>query len=352
MRDAGREGPRLPGSPRDMETRPRSPSSPFNKKKTHPKTKTRKPFAGGQFEGESGETALSGRGRLVVRSRVLKETSKQAMTPGLWRSEAPGGHWPRAEEGACVRSWVTPRAGAPLCTCGGCARVCGLGGAASAWAVPETRRRCSRTVSCGAQAPGGQVRVGEAGTGPARQPAPQKRGRSERRTPATARRGGRGRRGQGRRRRRLPPRAPHTVPELSGCTPPSAVSPHSHPRVLTLAPQKGPSFGSGLPQAGSVKTRALGRVRARRDRHAQGTHGRGHAGERRVDTDGHGPARDRALRQPGSESPGGPRAPPVAQAVLGSSDEAEPAPRPAVLPQGQRLPEAGSSPAPARSLSP
>lgn len=125
-----------------------------------------------------------------------------------------------------------------------------------------------------------------------------------------------------------------------------SVSSHSHPRVLTLAPQKGPSFGSGLPQAGSVKTRALGRVRARRDRHAQGTHGRGHAGERRVDTDGHGPARDRALRQPGphgcrqpgSESPGGPRAPPVAQAVLGSSDEAEPAPRPAVLPQGQRLP--------------
>lgn len=125
-----------------------------------------------------------------------------------------------------------------------------------------------------------------------------------------------------------------------------SVSPHSHPRVLTLAPQKGPSFGSGLPQAGSVKTRSLGRVRARRDRHAQGTHGRGHAGERRVDTDGHGPARDRALRQPGphgcrqpgSESPGGPRAPPVAQAVLGSSDEAEPAPRPAVLPQGQRLP--------------
>lgn len=158
--------------------------------------------------------------------------------------------------------------------------------------------------------------------------------------------GGRGRHGQGRRRRRLPPRAPHTVPELLGCTPPSAVSPHSHPRVLTLAPQKGPSFGSGLPQAGSVKTRSLGRVRARRDRHAQGTHGRGHAGERRVDTDGHGPARDRALRQPGphgcrqpgSESPGGPRAPPVAQAVLGSSDEAEPAPRPAVLPQGQRLP--------------
>lgn len=192
VRDAGREGPRLPGSPRDMETRPRSPSSPFNKKKTHPKTKTRKPFAGGQFEGESGETALSGRGRLVVRSRVLKETSKQAMTPGLWLSEVPEGHWPRAEEGACVGSWVTPRAGAPLCTCGGRARVWGLGGAAGAWAVPETRRRRSRTVSCGAQAPGGQVRVGEAGTGPARQPAPQERGRSERRTPATARGAGAG----------------------------------------------------------------------------------------------------------------------------------------------------------------
>lgn len=68
-----------------------------------------------------------------------------------------------------------------------------------------------------------------------------------------------------------------------------------------------------------------------------------------MDTDGHGPARDRALRrpgphgcrQPGSESPGGPRAPPVAQAVLGGSDEAELVPRPAVPPQGPRLPGGG-----------